>query len=168
MNRKIYIADDCLALEEYCNELDTKTEYDCWQDPDTQKGYNFQMDMDYEKFKNRPVRSRFRAVIQRKEDGAIIGFISLSPEQRPPDLAIMLLKEYRGHGYGTAAFSLALQYCFEAFALDKIYAGCYEGNTASLKMLQKCGFVPYPEGNEEEEHYLNGLPITQYDYVKMR
>ena len=168
MNRKIYIADDCLALEEYCNELDAKTEYDCWQDPDTQKGYNFQMDMDYEKFKNRPVRSRFHAVIQRKEDGAVIGFISLSPEHRPPDLAIMLLKEYRGHGYGTAAFSLALKYCFDAFALDKIYAGCYEGNTASLKMLQKCGFVPYPEGNEEEEHYLNGLPITQYDYVKMR
>ena len=104
MNRTQYIANDFLALVEYCIDQDVKAEYDCWQDPDTQKGYTFQMDMDYEKFKNRPVRSRFRAVIQRKEDNHQLVSANCTPRQRinsllhPPQNPRLAPRERRGPG----------------------------------------------------------------------
>jgi len=168
MERKIYISNDELMLAEYCNDADAYANYNCWQDYDTQKGYNYKMDISFEAFKNRPVRSRFQAVIIRKNDSAVIGTISMSPENALPDLAIMIYKPYRKQGYGTNAFALALKYCFDTFGLDKIYAGCYETNVASLRMLKVCGFVPHPEGNEIEKHFESGEAITQLDFVKYR
>ena len=168
MERKIYISNDELMLAEYCNDFDAEANYNCWQDHDTQNGYNFKMDITLEDFKNRPVRSRFQAVVIRKSDNNVIGIISMSPENALPDLAIMIYKPYRKKGYGTKAFALALKYCFEAFDLDQIYAGCYETNSVSLRMLTACGFVPHPEGNEVEEHFESGATITQLDFVKFR
>ena len=43
--------------------------------------------------------------------------------------------------------------------------GCYETNEISRKMLKACGFVPNPDGDSHEVHYLTGAPITQHDYV---
>jgi len=156
------------VLAEYCNDADAEANYICWQDRATQEGYNFKMDITLEAFKNRPVRSRFQAVIIRKVDDAVIGIISMSPENALPDLAIMIYKPYRQQGYGTKAFALALKYCFNRFNLDRIYAGCYETNVASLRMLTACGFVAHPEGNEVEKHFESGETITQLDFVKFQ
>ena len=35
----------------------------------------------------------------------------------------------------------------------------------SQKMLEKCGFVPYPESNIPEKHYITGEDIIQIDYI---
>lgn len=80
MNRKIYTANQDLALAEYCPAVDCSDHYACWQDPDTQNGYNYQMPCSPEEFRNRPIRSRFLAVIIRNEDNASLGIVSLSPE----------------------------------------------------------------------------------------
>jgi len=32
-------------------------------------------------------------------------------------------------------------------------------------MLEKCGFVPYPEGNIPEKYYITGEDIIQMDYI---
>jgi hypothetical protein len=32
-------------------------------------------------------------------------------------------------------------------------------------MLQKCGYVPYPEGNVPEKHYITGEDIIQLDFI---
>lgn len=164
-NRKIYIANQELSLAEYCPDVDDKSHYECWQDPATQDGYNYKMSDSFEEFCNRPIRSRLLAVIIRNEDSKPLGIVSLSPEGSPPDLAIMLYKPYRGQRYGTNAFALAAKYCLEAFSLDCLYAGCYETNEISRKMLKACGFVPNPDGDSHETHYLTGEPITQHDYV---
>jgi RimJ/RimL family protein N-acetyltransferase len=84
----------------------------------------------------------------------------------PPDLAIIVFKPYRGKGYGTRAFSLGVKYCFDVLSLDYIFAGCYPHNISSMKMLQKCGFQPHPEGNQNEKHYLTGEDIIQLDFIK--
>ena len=166
--REIYIAGDRVSLAEYCEEQDVRDRFDCWRDPETESGYNWRVTMDFEEFKKLPVRSRFIAVIIRNADGAALGNVFLSPEGSLPDLAIMLFEPWRGMGYGPEAFSLALQYCFEKVDFDEIYAGCYEHNKRSWKMLQRCGFVPHPEGNVAEKHYLTGEPVTQFDFVKYR
>ena len=165
MNRKIYIANQDLSLAEYCPDVDNKSYYECWQDPATQDGYNYKMCDSLEEFCKRPTRSRLLAVIIRNKDSKPLGIVSLSPEGSPPDLAIMLYKPYRGQGYGTNAFALAAKYCLEAYSLDCLYAGCYETNEISRKMLKACGFVPNLDGDSHEVHYLTGAPITQHDYV---
>ena len=168
MDRKVFISDRDISLTEYCPSIDDISYFSCWQDADTQKGYNYQMTDSFEAFCKRPIRSRLLAVIIRNEDNAPLGIVSLSPEGSPPDLAIMLYKPYRGKGYGTKAFALASAYCFESFDFEHLYAECYETNLISRKMLIACGFVPYPDGDSHETHYLTGEPITQYDFVLHR
>ena len=129
MKRKGYLSDEVLCLCEYLPAQDGREIYDCWRDKDTQKGYNFVFDKTFESFPvERPVKSRFIAAIIRKEDDRAVGCLFVSPENTPPDLAIMIYKPFRGMGYGTRAFSLGAKYCFETMGLDKIYAGCYPDN----------------------------------------
>lgn len=168
INRRIYISNREISLAEYYPAVDDSSYFACWQDPDTQDGYNYKMIDSLEAFCKLPRRSRFLAVIIRNADNEPLGIVSLSPEGSPPDLAIMLYKPYRGKGYGTSAFALASTYCLETFALEQLYAGCYETNKISLKMLKACGFVPHPDGDSHETHYLTGAPITQYDFVLYR
>lgn len=168
MNREIYISNKELCLAEYCKQVDDKSHYECWQDPDTQDGYNYKMQDSFDKFCNRPIRSRLFAIIIRNEDGEPLGTVSLSPDGSPPDLSIMLYKPYRGMGYGTNAFGLAVKYCFETYDFECVYAGCYATNIVSQKMLKSCGFVRHPDGDSHEKHYLTGEPVTQYDYVLYR
>lgn len=166
MDRKVYIQNDVISLSEYIDSEDDINCYICWQDKDTQNGYNYKMTASFEEYAKQENKSRFTATIIRKSDNAPIGCIFVSPEYALPDIAIMIFKPYRNMGYGTMAFSLGVQYCFEVLKLKKIYAGCYTDNHASLAMLEKCGFVPHPEGNSYEKHYLTGQDTVQLDFVK--
>ena len=167
MERRKYLSDEVLCLSEYIESEDDLECYGCWEDEETQSGYNHKFDSSFDEWsKNTPIKSRFIATIIRLCDNANIGAIFLSPEDTPPDLAIMIYKPYRGKGYGTRAFSLGAKYCFDVLLLERVYAGCYPDNNASLKMLNRCGFQPHPEGNCYEKHYITGEDIIQLDFVK--
>ena len=171
MERIIYLSDDVLSLSEYIDSEDDLDCYQCWQDEETQSGYNHKLTRSFEEWSattNTTVQARFVATIVRHSDNASIGSVFVSSEDSPPDLAIIIFKPYRGIGYGTRAFSLGVKYCFEVLSLDCIYAGCYPHNVSSMKMLEKCGFQPHPEGNQNEKHYLTGEDITQLDFVKYK
>ncbi len=168
MERKIYITKGDVSIAEYIPKIDDLDYFTCWNDPATQDGYNYKRQESFDEFRSRPICSRLLAVIIRNEDRKPIGIVTLSPDGSPPDLAIMLYKPYRGKGLGTKAFALAARYCMESFALEYLYAGCYETNAVSQKMLKACGFVPHPVGDSHETHYLTGEPITQHDYVLYR
>lgn len=165
MDRTIYETDGIVSLAGYIPEADDMASYEARQDPATIKGYNHRMNCTFEEFAALPDRCRFRASILRNTDGALIGEISISPETSLPDLAIILYPGFRGQGYGTAAFRLGVRYAFDTLKLPCLYAGCYEGNAASRRMLEKCGFVPHPEGNVPEKDVFTGEDITQYDFV---
>lgn len=166
MDRKVYISDGVVTLVEYVPSLDDENNYQCWLDEETAAGYNGRMTLTFEEFVARPTRNRFKATVVCEATGEPVGTVFMSPEGCLPDLAIMMYAPYRGRGMGTRAFELALEYCFDAFDLDRMYAGCYPHNDKSKRMLEKCGFVPNPDGNVEEEHYITGEKIIQQDNVK--
>lgn len=169
MERKRYLSDEVISLSEDIESEDDLDCYKCWQDEETQSGYNHKLTRSFEEWsENTSIKSRFIATIKRRTDNASIGSIFLSPEDTPPDLAILIYKSYRGNGYGTRAFALGIKYCFEVLSLEYIYAGCYPHNVPSMKMLQKCGFQPHPEGNQNEKHYLTDEDIIQLDFVKYK
>ena len=166
MERTVYIENEHIRLCSCVSGEDDRFLYDCWRDADVQKGFNFAFGKTFEEFSAQPSRAFWNAIIIRKEDGERIGRVMLSDPANAPDLAIMLPVAFCGQGFGTQAFALALEHCFSAFALPRIYADCYAGNIRSERMLEKLGFVPHTEGNLRERHYLTGEEIIQYDYVK--
>lgn len=87
-------------------------------------------------------------LLYRKEDGVCIGSISYmnSPQKDPDHLGLVEIgyntqKEFRGQGYMTEAVDAM---CDWALAQPKVYgmiAGVRDGNPASSRVLEKCGFV---------------------------
>lgn len=168
MDRKIYISNAIVSLVEY-KKPDDKALYDNWQDPATQRGYNGIYHQDFKAFTNRTIRQRFFAMIMLNQpdstEGPIIGAVGISPPETIADLAIWLFAPYRGKGYGSVAFSLATRYAIEHLQITELHAGAYPDNHTSKRMLKKCGYIPYPEGNVPEKHYLTGEDIIQEDYI---
>ena len=167
MERKIYISDDVICLSEYIDQVDDLDCYNCWNDEETQNGYNINFTKSFDEWvRETEIKSRFIATVIRHSDGACVGSIFLSPIDTPPDLAFMIYKPYRKQGYGTRAFMLGIKYCFEVLKLDKIFAGCYKLNSSSWKIIERCGFIPHPQGNMQDKHRLTGEDITQFDFVR--
>lgn len=166
MNRKKYIENNVICLAEYI-ESDYKAIYESWKDHNTALGYNIKFQYSFDeycdKLKNDSNWNNWQAVIMRLEDNAVIGRIGISAGL--PDLSITIFPEYINQKYGTMAFSLGVKYCFEVLKLEKVYAGCYEDNISSRKMIEKCGFKRNPDGDEIESHIFTDENRLQLDFV---
>lgn len=164
MNRIICISNNILSLVEYM-PCDDRSLYEDWLDVDTQKGYNGVYVTTFEDFQEREIRQRFFAMIKLNGSDEIIGAVGISPPESIPDLAIWIFKPYRRRGFGTSAFALATEYAIKSLKISELHAGAYVDNTASRKMLERCGYIPYPAGNVVEKHYITGDDIIQMDFV---
>ena len=83
----------------------------------------------------------FRAIVV---DGKIIGSISVERSTEDPkegEIGYMLLKEYWSKGIATKMVSQICGIAFRELSLDRIVAKVYEPNVASIKVLEKNGFV---------------------------
>ena len=158
------IENDRLGLSQYTH-ADDRDFYACWQDTDTQKGYNGVFCQSFEEFRQFDTeRFRFWVTAADKRLDRKIGVLRLGPDETCPDLAIWIYPQYRHRGYGAESFALALHYIFEHFPYPEISAGCYEDNANSLKMLRKTGFVRYPAGDAAEKNCFTGESITQLEF----
>ena len=63
------------------------------------------------------------------------------------------------------AFRLGTKYAVEELKIKELHVECYPDNIGSIKMLQKCGFVPYSDGNQKEKHFITCEDITQLDFI---
>ena len=168
--RKIYIKNDIISLAE-CLPEDYEDLYNGWFDEEVQRGYNFKFEKTFDTWLSEKIEREKSQLISNcaiilNENNKLIGSVGVSmfPDE-PNDFSIRIFKPYRNQGFGTMAFALGAKYCFDVLGLEKIYAGCYPDNIRSRKMLEKCGFVPHPEGNSEDTHYITGEPVTQFDFV---
>ena len=83
----------------------------------------------------------FRAIVV---DGKIIGSISVERSLEDPnegEVGYMLLKEHWSKGIATEMVSQICGIAFRELLLDRIVAKVYESNVASIKVLEKNGFV---------------------------
>lgn len=80
-----------------------------------------------------------------KDSGCHIGNIKLGPilkHHRNADLGLLLGdKSVWGQGYGSEAIDAMSNYAHKFLNLHRITAGCYEGNTGSVKAFTKCGYL---------------------------
>lgn len=65
--------------------------------------------------------------------------IQLEKETESAMIGWLLRKEYWGRGYATEITMALLEYCFRVMELHRVYALCHPENTASCRVLEKCG-----------------------------
>ena len=91
--------------------------------------------------------------------GKFIGWCGLKarPERKEIDLGYRFIKKAWGRGYATEAAYACLKYGFEKLDLERIVGRAMPQNTASLRVLEKCGmkFI----GEEE----VDGHPAKTYE-----
>jgi ribosomal-protein-alanine N-acetyltransferase len=80
----------------------------------------------------------------RREDGALLGGISLSNVRRgvaeSASLGYWIGQRYARQGYMTEGLRLALSFAFENLRLYRVEAACLPHNAASRRLLLKSGF----------------------------
>ncbi len=98
-------------------------------------------------------------LIFREQDGALIGGITLANVRRgivqAGTVGYWIGEPYAGRGYMTAALRLLLPTLFGELSLHRVEAACIPGNIASVRVLEKCGFVR--EGLARRYLCINGV-----------
>ena len=67
------------------------------------------------------------------------------------EIGYWLGKDFWGKGYATEAVQSVVAYAFEELSLVRLWAGAYQENTPSQRVLEKCGFYPH----HTDEHFLS-------------
>jgi ribosomal-protein-alanine N-acetyltransferase len=105
-------------------------------------------------FSSYPGRSNLFA-IRLKETGRLIGILSLFDEKDGAcEIGYGIGSRYWGHGYATEAVKRFLKYLFNERGCHTVYASCFPGNDASLRVMEKCG-MRYDHLSEKELSYLS-------------
>lgn len=95
--------------------------------------------------------------IERREDSRLIGhcvLFRLSDPCRRAEIGYGLAEWAWGHGFMTEALRALVQYGFEHLSLNRIEADTDPRNAASVKTLERLGFVR--EGHLRERWIVNG------------
>jgi RimJ/RimL family protein N-acetyltransferase len=82
------------------------------------------------------------AVFAIEFDGQFAGCIGLHPnlDHRRAELGYWIGKPFWGKGIATEAAREVVRWGFEEQRFNRIYAGCFSGNAASMRVLEKLGF----------------------------
>ncbi|MBO2517188.1 MAG: GNAT family N-acetyltransferase [Clostridiales bacterium] len=92
--------------------------------------------------KEKPSKS-FHLGISFRTEGQVIGdiWVYLIENDRMASVAVRLSRQHQGNGYGTEALSAMTRFCFEHTELKRLWTEVDVRNTASARMLEKCGYT---------------------------
>ena len=98
------------------------------------------------------------------------GVISLIPQQdvyrHSAELGYWLGEPYWGQGITTAATRLVCQYAFDELQLTRIFASVFQGNIASARVLEKCGF--FHEGTLRQAVIKDGKILDELRFALLK
>lgn len=103
-------------------------------------------------------------------DGAAVGGIGLTigddVHRRSAEIGYWLGRAFWGRGIMTRAVRAATAYAFATFDLCRIWAGVFEGNRASMRVLEKAGYTP--EGRLRKHVTKAGRTLDEFVYAVVR
>jgi ribosomal-protein-alanine N-acetyltransferase len=98
-------------------------------------------------------------LIFRVDDNVLIGGVTLANVRRgivqAGTIGYWTGEAFAGHGYMTRALRVLLPFVFSELNLHRIEAACIPSNNASVRVLEKCGFVR--EGLARRYLCINGV-----------
>ena len=81
------------------------------------------------------------------DDSKNIGYIQLCQiDDDSWEIGYHIAKEFTGQGYATEAVKAFLPVIAEKLNIKQVYGICFAENTASVRVLEKCGFVQVYQG----------------------
>lgn len=81
------------------------------------------------------------------DDGKNIGYVQLCQiDDGSWEIGYHIAKEFTGQGYATEAVKAFLPVMAKKLNINEVYGICLVENTASLRVLEKCGFVQIYQG----------------------
>ncbi len=92
----------------------------------------------------------------------LLGINMGKPNYRKAEIWYKVHPSYWNNGLATDAVKAALQFCFEQLHLHRVEAGCAVANMASVKVLEKAGFVK--EGIERKNLPIRGEWVDNYTF----
>ena len=96
----------------------------------------------------------------RQEDLALLGLIGLVLDVAPLEAGYWLGQEHWGRGYASEALQATLEYSRQSLNCRRVDAAVFEENTASIRVLTKCGFA-YQDCWEEDIPHRGGVRIIR-------
>lgn len=103
-------------------------------------------------------------------DNQFIGVIGLYSQpdvyRKSMEIGYWIGEPYWGKGIATRAVNLAANYAFESLKMVRIFASVFEGNEASRRVLEKCGFQL--EGVARKAVYKNKKLMDEFRYGRLR
>jgi RimJ/RimL family protein N-acetyltransferase len=103
-------------------------------------------------------------------DGEAVGGIGivLQPDvfRRSAEIGYWLGEQYWGRGIVTEALRALTEYAFANFDLCRIYAGVFESNPASMRVLEKAGYAF--EGRMKKAVTKDGKTMDDFIYAITR
>ena len=92
--------------------------------------------------------------IRLKETGRLIGILTCFDEtEHSCEIGFGIGSRHWGHGYATEAVERFLTYLFDEKGFQTVYASFFPGNSASRRVMEKCG-MHYDRFSEKELSYL--------------
>lgn len=100
--------------------------------------------------------------------GIFVGSIAIMPQTgwkaHSAEVGYWVGEEYWGKGIATQALRAMSELAFSTLIYKKLYAPVLAPNQASMRVLEKCGYVL--EGVFREEVFKNGQYFDGYYYAK--
>ena len=106
-----------------------------------------------------------RLAVERHEDGAFIGWCSLTrwdPGYRSAEMGYCFTDAAWGQGYATEAARVLLEWAYNSLDLNRVQAETDTRNAASARVLEKLGFVR--EGTLRQNCIVNGDVSNSWVY----
>jgi len=124
---------------------------------------------DAEKFiesvKNQDPQVTFAIEFEYKFVGVIGIVLQHDVYRKSAEIGYWIGEPFWNHGIVTTAVSLMTTYAFGQLKLKKLFAGIFEGNEGSKKVLEKCGYQL--EGIARKAVFKNNKFLDEYRYGKM-
>lgn len=97
------------------------------------------------------------------KDGTNIGYVQLVPINCGIEVGYHIAKEFTKNGYATEAVKAILEYAKTEKKLEIVYGICVSENTASKRVLEKCGFKKEYEGIGKYQG--KNIEIAKYIFI---
>ncbi len=70
-----------------------------------------------------------------------IDLFDFDPHHSRAGVGIVIIDEFRNHGYAKESLNVLIDYCFELLGIHQLYCNISEDNTASIRLFEDVGFI---------------------------